>query len=151
MDYTWVKSLQRMQVGILPWKALGRFTLLVILNGEEVEALIDKGCERTLVRRAKGPFTPQILRMQCIHRDIREHRTKIVSIKIGVQMFTCWLGVIQRLDCGVLIGCDCPILAQLLEKAPTPQPGKTSGLQGNPLDDQGAELPLQSADIARLM
>lgn len=47
--------------------------MTVTLNGEEVEAgaLIDMGCGRALVRKARGPYTPEMLRMQCIHGDVR--------------------------------------------------------------------------------
>lgn len=38
-----------------------------------------------------------------IHGDIREYRTKIVKIGIGLQTFTCRVGVVPWLDCGVLI------------------------------------------------
>lgn len=73
MDCTWVKSLCGTQVGpTLLGGRLGRFMIPVALNGEQVEALIDTGCGRTLVRKARGPFNPEWLRLQCIHGDIRE-------------------------------------------------------------------------------
>lgn len=67
----------------MPGRAPGWFTLTVTLNGVNVGALIDTGCGRTLVKRAKGPFTPEILRKECIHGDIREYHTKVVTVEIG--------------------------------------------------------------------
>lgn len=135
-----------MQVGSRkPWP-LGRFTLPVTLNAVQVEALIDTGCGRTLVKRAKGPYTPKILKMQCIHGEIREYRTNIV---IGYQIFTCWVGVVPRLDCGVLIRWDCPMLAQLLQKSPCPVTGRGYRLR-LPSGTQGDELMVQRGDLARL-
>lgn len=60
------------------------------------------------MKRAKGPFTPEVLRMQCIYGDIREYGTKLVTVGIGDQMFTCRVGVVPCLDCGILIEHDCP-------------------------------------------
>lgn len=85
----------------------------VILNGVKVEAFIDMGCGRTLVRRTKGPYTPEVLRMQCIHCDIHECRTKVVTTGIGPQTFTSRVGGVSQLDCEVLIRWDCPIRTQL--------------------------------------
>lgn len=81
MACNWVKSLWGVQVGPAPHKvAPGWFIIPVILNGEEVEALIDAGCGWTLVRKSKGPLTPEWLWMQCIHGNMR------ISDKDGVHL-----------------------------------------------------------------
>lgn len=90
----------------------------VTLNETLVEALIDTGCRRTLVKKANGPFTPEILCMQCIHGDIWEYRAQMVTIGIETQTFTCRVGIVPRLDCGMLIGWDYPALVPLLRVAP---------------------------------
>lgn len=70
-DCTWVKSLEGTQVGpAFPAGRPGWFLIPVTLNGEHVEALTDTGYRRTLVHSAQGAFTPERLRMQCIHSDI---------------------------------------------------------------------------------
>lgn len=56
--------------------------------------------------------------MQCIHEDIQEYQTKMVTLGIGPQTFASRVNVVPWLDCGVLIGRDCPILVQLLRRAP---------------------------------
>lgn len=56
-----------------------------------------------LVRKAHVPVTQETLRMQCIHRDIRDYRTKMVTLEFGGQKFACWVEVVSRLDCAVLI------------------------------------------------
>lgn len=89
-----------------------------------------------------------MLRMQCIHRDIHKYRTKVVRIGIGAETFTCRLGVVPHLDSGVLIGQDCPILAQLLRKAHHPP-----GLPANPsrqAEPMGVELHVRREYLARL-
>lgn len=111
MDCTWVKSLRGVQVESPKTRGPEWFTLPVTLNGVDIKALIDMGCGSTVVRKAKGPFTPEVVPMQCIHRDVWKYRTKMVTIGIGTQIFTCRVGVIPQLDCGVLIGRNCPILA----------------------------------------
>lgn len=111
------------------------------------------GCGLTLVRRAKGPFTPEVLKIQCMHEDIREYWMKLVTIGIGDQTFTCRAGILPRLDCGVLIGCDCSLLMQLLWKmSPTPRQGATKALQAETLEaeGQGVELPVYREDISWL-
>lgn len=53
--------------------------------------------------------------MQCIHGDIQEYQTKLLeTIRIGNKTFTCRVGVVPDLDCGVLIGRDSHLLTQLL-------------------------------------
>lgn len=59
MDCTWVKSLQRVQVESPKPQLPRRFTLHVTLNGVEVEALIDTGCGRILVKKARVPSPPK--------------------------------------------------------------------------------------------
>lgn len=72
--------------------------------------MIDTQCGRNLVKKARGPYTPEVLRMECIHEAIREYRTKMVMTGIGSQTFICRVGFVSWLDCRVLIGQDCPIL-----------------------------------------
>lgn len=131
----------------LIWTAL---TLTVMLNGVEVGALINTGCGRILVKWAKGPYTPEVLRMQCIHGDVREYCTKMVTIGTGSQTFTCQVGMVSRLDCGVLIGRDCPILAQLLQRTQPPGRPSVPRFQGDPAKATMAELPMQRPDLAPL-
>lgn len=82
-----------MQIGSPPpLDPLGQFMVQVTLNGMPVEALIDTKCVRTLIKKSKGPFTPKVLRLQCIYGDVWEYRTKVVTIGIGAQSFTCRVG-----------------------------------------------------------
>lgn len=74
----------------------GHFTLQMTVNGVHVEALIDTGCGTTLIRKAKGPYTPEVLSMQCLHGDVKEYRTKIVIIGIGSHISTCRVGVVPH-------------------------------------------------------
>lgn len=101
------------------------------------------------MRKARGPFTPETLWMQCIHGDIWDYRTKIVTLEVEGQTFTCWVGVVPRLDCEVLIGRDYPLLTQLLKasRQRNSHPFQ-QGLQAEPV---GMELPLHRTDIALLM
>lgn len=75
--------------------------------------------------------------MQCIHEDVREYRTKVVIIGTGMQTFTCRVGVVPRLDCGVLIGRDCPTLAQKLQHTPSGEVSGVLGCQGEPGGEDG--------------
>lgn len=73
---------------------------------KRVEALINTGCVCTLVHKVHGPFTPELLKMQCIHGDIHEYRMKKISLEIVGQIFTCRVGVVPRLVCAVLVGAN---------------------------------------------
>lgn len=46
------------------------------------------------MKKARGPLSLEVLCMQCIHGDIREYRTKVVTIGIGAQTFTCRVCVV---------------------------------------------------------
>lgn len=71
MDCSMLKILRGMQVRR---KAPSdRFTVPIQMEGQETEALVDTGYGRMLVRRAKGPWTAEILRMKCIHGNIKEY------------------------------------------------------------------------------
>lgn len=95
-----------------------------------------------------GSFTLEVLQMQCIHGDTHEYRTKVVTIGIGSETFTCQVGVIPQLDCGLLIERDCAILAKFLRRMPTgPGVPQDMVLQA---EDVGVELPIQQPDLAQL-
>lgn len=65
---------------------------------------------------------------------------------IGIQTFTCRVGVVFHLDCGMLIGWDCPILAQLLRRIPmTPHLKAEKTLQA---EARGLELPVHQEESA---
>lgn len=58
MDCTWLKSLRGMQVGSPKCQAHWHFMLPVTQNELEVKALIDREYGWTLMKRAKGLYTP---------------------------------------------------------------------------------------------
>lgn len=67
MDCSIIKTFQGMQVGR---KAPSDWFIVPIqVKGQETWALVDRECCWTLVRRAKGPWTPKILRINWIHGD----------------------------------------------------------------------------------
>lgn len=86
--------------------------------------------------------------MQCIHGDILDYRTK-VTLEVEGQTFICRVGIVPRLDCAVLIGRDCPLLAQLLKtprrepKAMTQQGGGSAITESRRgVSDPGGPLPV---------
>lgn len=66
----------------------------------------------------------------------------------GTQTFTCWVGVVPRLDCEVLIGRDCPILAQLLQDTPKLENPSVLVFQVDPAREANIELVVQIPDLA---
>lgn len=110
MDCFLIKTLRGLQVGMKGNPDY--FTVQVGLSEQEIWALVDMGCGRALVRRAMGPWTPEILRMKCIHRNVREYRTKQVCLWLLGRTFRCQVGVVPLLDCPVLLDQDCPLLQQ---------------------------------------
>lgn len=117
-----------------------------MLNGVRVEVLINTGCDRTLVKKAQGPFTSEVLSMQCIHGDIKEYRTKM-----GDQTFKCRLGIVPQLDCEALLGRDCPILDTILRQNLGEVQQAVRGFLGDTQVRGTIELPLQRQDLAPLM
>lgn len=87
MDCLMIKTLRGTQVGVQC--AQDCFTISVSVGGQHVWALVDTGCGHILVKRAKGPWTPEILQMKCIGADVRECQTKQVCLWILRQIFTC--------------------------------------------------------------
>lgn len=79
--------------------------------------------------------------MQCIHGIIRDYCRKEVTLEVEGQMFICRVGIVPRLDCAVLIGEDCPLLAQLLKMTWCEHQARTQ--QGLQAESEGMELPLQ--------
>lgn len=117
MVCTWLNTLQGTQV----WKTgppQGRFLLPVCLNRKMVDVLTDMGCGTTLVKQAMGPFTSEVLRMSCIHGDVKNYRTKWEELRVGNQLYNCKVGVVPHLDCAMLIGRDCSVLPTLLRSRP---------------------------------
>lgn len=86
--------------------------------------------------------------MKCIHGDVREYLTKLATIAIGTQTFTCRVGVVPCLDCGVLFGWDSLILSQLLQKFPPhPKPKAVKALQAEATE---VELSVHQEELAWL-
>lgn len=72
----------------------------------------------------------------------------MLTIWIVSQTFTCRVGVVPQLDCGVLIRRDCPILTQLLRRTPCPPiPSLNKGLKAKPVR---VELPVRRDYLTRV-
>lgn len=54
-----MKALCGPQVVALDTEPFSRLVVRVVLNGREVDALVDTGCGRTLVKSATGPHVPE--------------------------------------------------------------------------------------------
>lgn len=61
-----------------------------------VKALIDMRCGRTLVKGVPGPLTKEVLRMRCIHGDVKSYGTKCVELQIGKKLYQCKVGVVPQ-------------------------------------------------------
>lgn len=94
----------------------------------------------------KGPFTPEVLKMQCIHGDIREYRMKMVTIGIGSQIFTCRVGVVSQLNCGIQLGLF-HIVPTITEDPTLPHTNTKMALLDKPM---GVELPICRDELTQL-
>lgn len=56
------------------------------------------------MRKATRLYTPEVLMVKCINGDVREYKTKVVTLAIEGCKFRGRVGVIPQLDCPVLIG-----------------------------------------------
>lgn len=130
MDCSWVWALkEEPQVSQEPRHgsggSAGRFTMEVILEGRRVQALLDSGCGRTLVRKAKGAIMGEQLTLKCIHGDVKTYPTKVIKLSIDGHCYWCRVGIVPNLDIPLLIRRDYPILTQTVEKK-----GKSKTLGG---------------------
>lgn len=76
-------------------------------------------CGQTLVQLALGTPTPECMLLKCIHRDVREYRiVSLVTMCLqgSRKPFRCIVGVVPQLESAVLLGWDCPLLAEILKK-----------------------------------
>lgn len=48
------------------------FTIPIRLGQQDVWALVDTRCGRTLVKQDKGPCTPEIFQMKLIHGGVKD-------------------------------------------------------------------------------
>lgn len=82
-----------------------------------------------------------------------KHPTKIIKIYIQGQPYLCRAGVVPHLDMALLIGCDCPILSQLVEDQgnytkPPEQIMSTTSAQAEEV--KAPPLPMSPGEMARL-
>lgn len=131
-----------------PW---GRFTIEVTFENRLAQALLDTGCGRTLVKKAKGPVTGERLTLHCIHADVKTYPTKIIKIHIKGHPYWCRAGVVPHLDTALVIGQDCPIWSQLVEEQrsyakPPVQPTPTTRAQAEKI--KASPLPVGPGEIA---
>lgn len=107
------------------------------------------GCGQTLVRQAKRPETREWLALKCIHGDIKEYTTKIISLEIENVKFFCRAGVVAQLGVPVLIERDCPIFKKLVNQS------KELGICPNmhqimAAEEPGIPVPVNPRELAQL-
>lgn len=93
------------------------FTCLVIpvwLNGRQVDVLVDTGCGQTRVQQAEGTPLEEVLQIKYIHGHGREYHTVLAWLQVAGQQFGWLVGAVSHMDCPVLFGRNCSIVAQIL-------------------------------------
>lgn len=95
-----------------------------------MDALIDMGCGRTLMKQHIGRWTSKVLRMCCIHGDMKKYKTKWAKLVVDNQLYHCKVRIVPQLDCTVLVGQDYPLLAMILRTPPPNRNNSRSGIAG---------------------
>lgn len=90
----------------------------VAINGETVDALLDSGSSRSLVRQDLVPMSTvdynQPEDILCVHGDKHLYPTADVTVDIEGQTYLLTVGVVANLPVPALLGWDLPILLDLL-------------------------------------
>uniref|UniRef100_K7EXH9 Gypsy retrotransposon integrase-like protein 1 n=1 Tax=Pelodiscus sinensis TaxID=13735 RepID=K7EXH9_PELSI len=100
-------------------RADDKITVQVGVAGKEVWALVDTGCNQTMVREAllpRGGTMGPTIAMQCIHGDVKHYPTQWVLITEGGQQRRCRVAVAPGLAYPVVLGRDWPGLTRLLQE-----------------------------------
>lgn len=120
------------------------------MNGRPTWALLDTRCERTLVRKAQGPETGAQLTLNCIHGDIEDWPTKIVSLELDNVKFFYTAGVVAQLRHPFLIGQHCHIFEKLVSKSKGGHSARPKAHMVMSTDDPGISVPVSPGELAQL-
>ncbi|KAF7239052.1 hypothetical protein EYD10_14243 [Varanus komodoensis] len=86
------------------------------VDGKEVEALVDTGCGRTLVRQAWGSPLEKILQVKGIHGDVKPYATRWAKVEVKAKVHLCQVGVVPSLAYEVVFGRDWPHFEELVRE-----------------------------------
>ncbi|XP_047217803.1 uncharacterized protein LOC124866168 [Girardinichthys multiradiatus] len=89
------------------------------VNGVTLNALLDSGSSRSLVHSDFIPpnsvRTDDKISICCVHGDKKRYPTADIYIKVRDQMYLVHVGVVSVLPYAAVLGCDLPVLFDLLE------------------------------------
>ncbi|KAK7882011.1 hypothetical protein WMY93_028185 [Mugilogobius chulae] len=92
----------------------------VTVNGQTVEALLDSGSSLSLVRQDFVPMSAMDYSKSedilCVHGDKHPYPTADLTVDIEGQKYLLTVGVVASLPVPALLGCDLPILLDLLQE-----------------------------------
>ncbi|KAG1956974.1 gag-pol fusion protein [Pimephales promelas] len=90
----------------------------VVLNGQEVWALVDTGSMQSLVRTdlVSENLRNSVLKVpiRCIHGDEKRYSTADVHVEVQGQVYLLNVGLVDDLPYSMLLGQDLPVLCDLL-------------------------------------
>ncbi|XP_042299936.1 uncharacterized protein LOC121917889, partial [Sceloporus undulatus] len=130
MECSWADSWEAAQVRKDPSDAR---VVNMRVNGKEVRALVDSGCNQTLVREAPGIGPTQLVNVRCIHGDLKPYKAIWVNVEVAGIARRLRVGVVPTLRREALLGRDWLEWRQLLQER--------EALEGEALRDAlGVEL-----------
>ena len=90
-----------------------------LVEGKQIDLLLDTGSARTLVRRELVPeekvLVGEVVAVRCAHGDNVNYPLADVDVEIEGRKMTIRAGVSDRLPVQILLGCDVPELVELLK------------------------------------
>ncbi|XP_075753964.1 uncharacterized protein LOC142818437 [Pelodiscus sinensis] len=118
-----------------------RITTEIVVNGEEVMALVDSGCSQTLLRAelVSNPrgFGPPV-QMHCIHGDVWTYPTIWVNVRRPDGSSQCRVALVLKLVYPTILGRDWPGFRQLLQEWSQLEPQDRREEQEEVSDELGA-------------
>uniref|UniRef100_A0A3P9KG95 Gypsy retrotransposon integrase-like protein 1 n=1 Tax=Oryzias latipes TaxID=8090 RepID=A0A3P9KG95_ORYLA len=93
----------------------------VTVNGQQVTAMLDTGSFVSLVKQSLIPFGGLDYSRQtsvvCVHGDQHLYPKADVTVTINEQSYLLTVGVVENLPVDLILGCDLPMLGDLLNEA----------------------------------
>ncbi|XP_050804276.1 putative SCAN domain-containing protein SCAND2P [Gopherus flavomarginatus] len=111
-----------------------KITVPVVMEGYPTVALIDSGCDQTLVRQNLGPQANTrlgMIQLQCIHWDIRLYPSTQAQLTVGGVTQPMVVGLAPRLAYPVILGRDWPEFPEVLRCNTRERPRVTPALEGD--------------------
>lgn len=103
----------------------------VLINGQEITALLDTGSFMSLIKRSSVPVSSmdysKPVDILCVHGDSHPYPTVDVTVTVADQPYLVTVGVVENLPVDAILGWDLPVLMDLLNANSVPDDADSGG------------------------